>query len=271
MASVAPHTPYPPDLHPSDHAFTWTEGRTLREFQLVYVARGAGEFSSHFGGTIAIDAGCLVALFPGEWHRYRPDESTGWDEYWVAFDGSSAGTLLADSGLCAGSPVLALPVDSEIVREFRQIVGEIRDEGDGFQEVIVARIGLVLALATARRLRSRERNDNADRIIRRAKEYMAERADRPIGIEQMAAELGVGYSWFRKIFRDATDLSPLQYHLQLRLQSACSLLQSTTHPVGDIAKRLGFDTNQYFAHLFKSKMGCSPSAYRRQRQTAGGI
>jgi AraC-like ligand binding domain len=37
-----------------------------------------------------VDAGQVIFLFPGVWHRYRPDEKTGWDEHWVGFDGDVA-------------------------------------------------------------------------------------------------------------------------------------------------------------------------------------
>ena len=38
-------------------------------------------------GTLAVEPGSVMLLFPGEWHRYRPNQESGWDEYWVSFGG----------------------------------------------------------------------------------------------------------------------------------------------------------------------------------------
>ena len=32
----------------------------------------------------------VILLFPGVWHRYRPDVDVGWDEYWISFNGSAS-------------------------------------------------------------------------------------------------------------------------------------------------------------------------------------
>lgn len=72
--------PYPPVGHPSDHSFDWKAGRALGAFQVVLVAQGRGEFESQATGLVPLVAGMALLLFPGVWHRYRPDPTTGWTE-----------------------------------------------------------------------------------------------------------------------------------------------------------------------------------------------
>src|SRR3954469_8567942 len=76
---------YPYDTHPAHHNFNWEKGRVLHEFQVIYITKGSGIFESKNGGKQAIAAGSIILLFPEERHRYKPDEKTGWDEYWVGF------------------------------------------------------------------------------------------------------------------------------------------------------------------------------------------
>src|SRR4028119_1290732 len=64
-----PNASWPP-LHPPGHAFEWRDGRTLSEYQLIYVTRGNAFFESRTCGLRPLEAGDLFALFPGEWHRY---------------------------------------------------------------------------------------------------------------------------------------------------------------------------------------------------------
>ena len=71
---------YPPNSHDQEHDFDMNEGRTLSEYQLVYITRGQGTFESERSGSIPVSAGMLFVLFPGIWHRYAPDPKTGWDE-----------------------------------------------------------------------------------------------------------------------------------------------------------------------------------------------
>ncbi|MEI9997952.1 MAG: AraC family ligand binding domain-containing protein [Verrucomicrobiota bacterium] len=76
---VPPGAPYPPPGHPGRHAFDWERGRVLGEYQIVYLHKGRGAFESARTKRRPLRAGMAFLLFPGVWHRYRPDPRTGWD------------------------------------------------------------------------------------------------------------------------------------------------------------------------------------------------
>ena len=78
---IAPGTMYPPRNHPSQYLFSTNKGRVLNEFQLLYITQGKGSFVSTNVKSTEINGGTIFLLFPGEWHSYQPDISTGWDEY----------------------------------------------------------------------------------------------------------------------------------------------------------------------------------------------
>jgi transcriptional regulator GlxA family with amidase domain len=78
----------------------------------------------------------------------------------------------------------------------------------------------------------------------------------------MARELRVSYSSLRHAFQQHTGFSPYQYQLQLRLDKAKSLLNSTPQSVKEIATQVGFDCPYHFSTLFKRKTGRSPVAWR---------
>jgi hypothetical protein len=72
---------YPPRRHPSGRAFAWERGRVLPALQLVLIRSGRGEIEwTRERHRIAAGQGFL--LLPGQWHRYRPDPATGWEEDW---------------------------------------------------------------------------------------------------------------------------------------------------------------------------------------------
>ena len=70
-------------------------------------------------------------------------------------------------------------------------------------------------------------------------------------------------------FRRYTGLTPYQYFLQLRIHRAKELLSDPDVQVKEVAARLRFDNQYYFARLFKKKTGVTPSAWRERVREAG--
>lgn len=262
-AHLPPGASYPPSTHPQHHRFHWNQGRVLQEYQIIYIARGMGKLESARGGLRLVQAGDLFVLFPNEWHRYSPDPETGWEEHWVAFQGSRAAALTAENRASPERPLFRTGLSDALLREFLRIAEEVTEEAVGYQNVVAARLHLILALAQAAHQRQDQATDVLE-VIKRAKELLRERIDRPTDMQDLAADLHVGYPWLRKMFRLHTGLPLAQYQMQLRLNHACELLSSTTLPIAAIGSRNGFESAYYFARVFRSKIGCSPSEYRLQ-------
>lgn len=264
---IPPNTPYPPLLHPDDHHFQWQLGRTLQEYQIIYITRGTGVFESRTGGTRAVQAGMLFMLFPGEWHRYSPDPAVGWDEHWIGFQGIRAAEMVREYPLSPAQPTLNVGSSEVLAAEFHRITQELREEQVGYASIIAASVLQILASAVAASRRRDLAGTDTARVVEAAKAALRERADETVNIEELAASLGVGYSSFRRAFRQHTGLSPAQYHLQLRISRASALLRTTTLTVAAIGQRTGFETEHYFFRLFKKKTGQTPGEYRARSQS----
>ena len=76
---IPPKGNYPLSKHPDNYNFKPQTGRILNEYQLVYITKGSGYFSSQSCKIQKINAGTMILLFPGEWHSYYPDSETGWE------------------------------------------------------------------------------------------------------------------------------------------------------------------------------------------------
>jgi len=258
---IPPNTPYPPGQHPDDH-MSVTSGRTLDSFTLVYITRGGGTFESRSGGEHPISEGDLFIVHPGEWHRYKPAPETGWDEYWVEFDGEQARRIMRNEAFSLKKPALHLGADDQILRLFIEIAEATQTQPPGFEHIIASQTSQIVARILANLRYSSAETREMETLIRRARLHIMKHADQTIEFQKLARELGISYSAFRHRFKQTTGLPPGQYQAQIRLNKARRLLRNSPLSVSAIAEQLGFESIYYFSRLFKTKTGRSPLHYR---------
>lgn len=254
---------YPPVGHPSDHGFDWTTGRALGAFQIVYVAQGRGEFESAATGRVQVVAGTALLLFPGVWHRYRPEPATGWTEKWIEFSGTLPQRLVKAGLLSPAQAVLAVARPDELERRLDAIHELLRAEGAGGESELAAWALGVLSLLHEPRPEPSEGKPMAVAVVK-AKRLLGEEGGRVPPLPELARSLGVAYSSFRREFRRRTGLSPQQYQLRMRLQRVQRLLGSTDQSLKEIADRLGFSSPYHLSTAFSAYFGLAPSEWRKQ-------
>lgn len=114
--------------------------------------------------------------------------------------------------------------------------------------------------------RNIELNKNQGHVtmVNKARLRIREALESSLTIQQIAKELGVSYSNFRKLFKEYTGLSPATYQQGLKLQRAKELLSTTDMSIKEIAYQLNFDSPDYFSAKFKIKTGRKPSEMRKK-------
>lgn len=93
---------------------------------------------------------------------------------------------------------------------------------------------------------------------------MMERFGQGISPTDVADNINMGYSKFRRLFKEYTGYAPLQYIQELRLQRSKELLLSTNLSLTEIAEEVGYDNADYFSTAFKKKNRITPAAYRKK-------
>lgn len=254
--SVPEHSSYPKTGHPAGYSFNFEAGRVLQEFQLVYITKGKGQFASERIQLSEISEGTMLILKPGEWHTYRPNETTGWESYWVGFSGSVTENLITEN------QVIQIGYDEEIVGLYRKILEVSNNERPGYQQLLSGILIHLLAYLFYRKKDKNWKDKDVLTKIDKARVIIREKINTTISPEELAASLNMSYTWFRRVFRQYTGLAPAQYITQLKIQKAKELLSVTTMPVKEIALELGYESIDYFSTQFRKQTGQTPTQYR---------
>jgi len=83
-----------------------------------------------------------------------------------------------------------------------------------------------------------------------------------LSLDQVSQHVGISSPYLSKIFAESTGAGFLDYLNQYRIDKAKQLLSATDLTVSEIGYKVGFQSPQSFARVFKRHMERSPSGYR---------
>ncbi|WP_298072978.1 AraC family transcriptional regulator [uncultured Bacteroides sp.] len=259
---IPPGSPYPLKDHPSGYFFNAKKGRILREYQIVYITKGRGLFSSESTRERQVCRGRMMFLFPGQWHTYHPYRQTGWNEYYIGFEGPIVDNLMRAGFFTPENQILEVGLNEELVSLFSQALEIAESDRISAQQhlggIVLHMLGMILSIS---KNKIYEMGDIVQKI-EQAKIIMNENVFKDIDPEELAMKLNISYSWFRKVFKDYTGYAPAKYFLELKLRKAKQLLVGTSRSVKEISFLLGYKSTEHFFSLFKKHTDFTPLEYR---------
>lgn len=98
--------------------------------------------------------------------------------------------------------------------------------------------------------------------ISKAKQYIRNNYSRMITLDEVAQFCYLSKSHFCKIFKEETGMTFKTYLNQIRIESAKTLLKTTSLKSYEISEKIGFDDSSYFNELFKKIVGMTPNEFR---------
>jgi AraC-like DNA-binding protein len=264
---------YPPSGQPILYHCDWLRGRTLPEYQLVFISDGLGEFESEATSRVDVEGPALIFLFPGVWHRLRPIPDVGWTERWISFNGDLVPRLFA-IGAFEPAFAVARPSDPKrLAANFDYVLDALR--GRGFRDPAVLTFHLLrtFADAVAQRLDDTRQVNGAqnrkaamnvsDPIVQKALEIIWSHSQYPLSVGDIARQLPVTRRTLDRRFVEATGRSVLEEINACRLSRAKRLLEETDEPVKAVAHLAGFSSTERMRVLFIEREGKNPTEYRK--------
>ncbi|MBE3560872.1 MAG: helix-turn-helix transcriptional regulator [Ktedonobacteraceae bacterium] len=241
--------------------------RTLECYAVVWVSSGSGWLeTSATSQRLQIVSGSLFWLFPHVTHTYAPD-AAGWTEQWALFEGPQAEIFEQLGFLAPAHPVQYVGASTAIEALFTQLREDFTSGGTFTSVLSATLISRLIIVAHQLAVEQQARHDPAIRKIEQCRRWLDEHACEVGEIETLATNYHMGYSTFRRYFRNITGCSPKEYVLRVRMRKAKELLVFTQQSIVEVARSVGFADPYYFSRLFHEKEGLSPSQFRLQQRS----
>lgn len=106
-------------------------------------------------------------------------------------------------------------------------------------------------------------------IVRKAKEFITDRIDEKISLDQISREVNVSSFYFCKLFKQSTGMTFTEFTNRHRVELAKNEIQHTDKAITEIAYAVGFQSLSQFNRSFCKFTGGSPRAYRQSVRSSG--
>jgi len=236
--------------------------------EICLLTRGEQSYAVN-GREFRLRGGDQFVTFAGEMHDSagRPQEKGRL--YWLIVDLSAAALLrMAPTDVkrlraaLQQLPCRHFPAHPEAAMLFREIISEMGQKHD-LRSIRVASLILRYLLRT---IEAAQTEAKSYRTLRwnDCQKYIQDHLDENLAVADLAAVCQISAPRFKAWFRQVSGVPPKEFVLRRKIDAAAHQLAHTNKSVTDIAFRLGFNSSQYFATVFRRFMQCAPLEYRKR-------
>lgn len=223
-------------------------GPAVRTYWLIhYVVSGCGIYKIK-DQTYEVKSGEMFVIPPNVETFYKADDTTPWSYIWIGFTSDSNLTnLFTDVIFCP-----------EAERIFNQMKN-CEKYSIGRSMYLSARLWDLFVLLSEKN--NIKKNDPVEKALDCIHtEYMYN-----ITISELAQRLNLDRTYFSVIFKEKLGISPKQYLLNYRMNTAASLITQGNISISVAAYSVGYSDLYVFSKMFKRHFGVSPTAYMKQK------
>lgn len=221
-----------------------------------YVVSGKGKLSVQ-GKKYKINAGDVFILKPEEEHDFRGDRDEPWEKIWIKYRSDYMLPFLKAYNIDSGvyhienakpyfERMLNLPSTNMPANEVAYTISEC-----------VNKIVYLAAVSSSPDVES-------DEV--RIREALNASVYEKIDLDAFAKSLHMSKSNIIRKYKKRYGVTPYEYLLSIKIETAKIMLISTKMTVREIAERLAITDEHYFSSLFYRRVGMRPLLYRKTHE-----
>ena len=178
----------------------------------------------------------------------------------VHFTGSQVEKILFDYEICMFPKINKLSYKNHMQLRFNTLF-EGFEKNDSLRERELSILLERLLIESSRAIKNAvlEKTSLAKSI-----RFINENYPSKIKITDLAKMENMCMTSYNLLFKEQLGISPTKYIIQLRLEHARSLIESTNLSIEEIGILCGYPDINFFSRVFKAYIGISPSNYRKQ-------
>ena len=236
-------------------------GPAERDYYILhFITKGKGRFVIGDKEYILKKGDCFL-LSPKITTYYEADKKNPYIYYWVGFDGIEAKGLLEKTGLVISDNYVIHPKNFNSVFEMFSNFDVSTTNNSAIPYQLVGKLYLLFSEIMSDQSSENEQKSN---YVDLAINYMNLNYAKNISIELLSRIVGVDRTYFYRLFKESTKISPKEYLSNLRIEKAKMLLCNSNMNIKEIALSVGFSNYLSFERVFKEKSGVNPTIYRKK-------
>lgn len=204
---------------------------------------------------VKVSAGDFYILPSDGDHEYRSDNADPWKKIWINYKSKYMKTLLEGYGINGG--VYRVDGAEELFLELYRLA-DLKENTKNIAFTIADLLYKIVRLAV-----NETRGDENDEYG--MKKYIAENLFNKMTLDDLAASMHMSKSNVIRAFKRSCGVTPYEYLMELRIETAKTLLCDTTLSIKEIAEKLVFFDDNYFSAQFLRRVGMRPGAYRKNK------
>lgn len=239
----------------------YTERSGQNFYILLYTLTGEGLVTIG-NQQITLSRHQAVLLPSYEYHRYQNGSRSPWDFAWAHLTGSGVSDLAVS--LNTEKIHAVTPVNTDQFFEDFQNLYQVTKEGTLLSCARLSHYvsGLLTGMLEGL-LQDVSPFSSGNSDITAVVEYLQMHYQESVSIDALLEKIHFSKYHFIRLFKKQVGTTPYSYLTGYRIGQSKRLLCTTHDSIRDIASQVGFTGESNFIHQFKSIVGVTPAAYRK--------